>query len=258
MFRHRKNECVKAFTLIELLVVIAIIAILAAMLLPALGKAKEKAKGIQCISNMRQCVLASIMYSGDNHEQIVMVGITVPAPANAWLFPSGAYTWWPDILRAYLVNSNVFNCTTVKNGMGIGINHPELAGWLSLNQQAKMTQVVSPFTKVFFADEGFIVNTKEKNPDNWVEMAGKNEIYFRDPNLEDGYMTDAQWPVNRHNARCNMGFVDGHAEANHVSAMGLQFFPGSVTGVPGGAPATGSKFFAGNGGYDPRWWWGLQ
>src|SRR5580658_7205894 len=61
-----KRQETKAFTLIELLVVIAIIAILAALLLPSLGRSKENAQGIQCMNNLRQLGLAWVMYSHDN------------------------------------------------------------------------------------------------------------------------------------------------------------------------------------------------
>jgi prepilin-type N-terminal cleavage/methylation domain-containing protein/prepilin-type processing-associated H-X9-DG protein len=247
VFRTRRG-----FTLIELLVVIAIIAILASMLLPALGRAKEKAKGINCLSNMKQLALGYTMYGDDNRDGMVTLYLFQQAPPNAF-FPGGV-TWWVDLLRPYLQTTNVIKCPSVqKSQFGIAAAHPELTSWA--DNRTKLSKVKRPVESIPFCDAGLVVNKTEKDPDKWVESPGQEFLYWRSPINDPYYTDDAERPVNRHNARCNSAYVDGHAQAIKVSLIGLQYWPGKDGA---GATATGSSLFGGNGKSDPRWMWDLE
>jgi prepilin-type N-terminal cleavage/methylation domain-containing protein/prepilin-type processing-associated H-X9-DG protein len=242
----------RAFTLIELLVVIAIIAILASMLLPALARARGKAKAIQCVGNIRQISLALVLYADASADQIPLVGLDKPSPPGAW-YPHATVTWWPDAVRPYLKTTNIIACPTIHNGYGIALNHPDLGGWLT--DPEKLSRIRRPSKTVAFADAGLTANPAEKNPDLWREVRNQQDLYFRTPNNPGGcFDSIPQRPVNRHQQRANQGYADGHAETLPVSAIGLQYWPGAG---PGGGAATGNPKWGGNGVYDGRWRWSL-
>jgi prepilin-type processing-associated H-X9-DG protein/prepilin-type N-terminal cleavage/methylation domain-containing protein len=250
----KRFTCGEAFTLIELLVVIAIIAILAGLLLPALAKAKDKAHAIKCLSNQKQMALAYTLYASDQNDRIVTLYLFIPSPPGSF-YPDPKVTWWPNLLRPYLPSTNILACPKVKTGFGSSLSHPELSNWST--DQTKMSKIKKPSDTVPIADAGWISNPLEPNPDKWIEDTDSAYLYWRTPVNTPYYVGTPQRPVNRHNKRCNFGFADGHAAALKVSAIGLQYYPGSTTGVTGGPSATGS-WVGGNGKSDPRWMWDLQ
>ena len=102
----------RAFTLIELLVVIAIIAILAALLLPALSKAKQKAWTTSCNSNLRQVGLGLRMFADDNSEFYPKSGTSIIWGQNDPVLPpdgSGIRSWMEQVV-SYVGNTNAYNC----------------------------------------------------------------------------------------------------------------------------------------------------
>ena len=107
-----------AFTLIELLVVMAIISILASMILPALGKAKEKGVSIYCVNNLHEIGIAMLMYGDDSNDRMPVSYANILTPGQGAF--NNSPTPWTAALQSYYQNTNVLRCPALSDSVLAG------------------------------------------------------------------------------------------------------------------------------------------
>lgn len=179
------------FTLIELLVVIAIIAILAAMLLPALARAREQARRANCMSNLKQLGLAIHMYSQDNGEWFPVGSLTDRKPKSdlVVLYPQYAGNW-----RLFLCPSNVESATTANTAYQGGVSSLTNDN-LSYAYAYNCSEMTSPETCLMVD-----------------QSAGKDTVWNPQLSTGDTYYALAHNALNHSKDGVNALFVDGHVE----------------------------------------------